>query len=70
MFHAYVEEWGLNRQVQVRGTARLIGGGPEWDRAKRLLDEKYPQYEPLYPIAGGTTVIVALTIERVTSEGF
>ena len=70
VFDAYVEEWNLNHQVQVRGTARLIEDGPEWDRGKRLLDEKYPQYEPLYPVEPGTALIVAVRIEYVTSEGF
>jgi nitroimidazol reductase NimA-like FMN-containing flavoprotein (pyridoxamine 5'-phosphate oxidase superfamily) len=70
VFDSYVEEWNLNHQVQVRGSARVIGDGREWDRGKRLLDEKYPQYEPLFPIGSGTTLIVAVRIERVTSEGF
>ena len=70
VFDTYVEDWKLLHQVRVRGTARLIGGGPEWDRAKRLLDEKYPQYEPQAPITPGRTVIIAVRIEHVTSEGF
>jgi len=47
VFDAYVEEWNLNHQVQVRGTARLIEDGPEWDRGKRLLDEKIPSVRAL-----------------------
>ena len=70
VFDAYVEDWNMNHQVQVGGSARLIAEGPDWDRGKRLLGEKYPQYEPQYPIEPGTSLIVAVRIERVTSEGF
>jgi len=69
-FVNYVEDWNLNRQVQVRGTARVVEDGPEWDRAKTLLDAKYPQYEPLFPIVPGESLMVIVEIERVTSEGF
>jgi nitroimidazol reductase NimA-like FMN-containing flavoprotein (pyridoxamine 5'-phosphate oxidase superfamily) len=70
VFDTYVEDWKLLHQVRVRGSARLIEGGPEWDRAKRLLDEKFPQYEPQAPITPGRTVIIAVRIEHATSEGF
>ena len=70
VFDAYVEDWNLLHQVRVRGSARLIEEGPEWDRGKRLLDEKYPQYEPQAAITPGTTVIIAVRIEQITSEGF
>jgi nitroimidazol reductase NimA-like FMN-containing flavoprotein (pyridoxamine 5'-phosphate oxidase superfamily) len=70
VFDAYLEDWNPLRQVRVRGSARLVENGPEWDRGKRLLDEKYPQYELLFPITPGTTVIIAVRIEHVTSEGF
>lgn len=66
----YVEDWDLNRQVQVRGRATVLDEGAAWDRGKRLLDEKYRQYEPMYPITAGRTRIVIVAVERVTSEGF
>jgi PPOX class probable F420-dependent enzyme len=70
VFDAYVEDWNLLQQVRVRGTARLLEDGPEWDLGKRLLDEKYPQYESYAPITPGMSVIIAVRIEHVTSEGF
>ena len=70
VFDDYVEDWNLNRQVQVRGSATLVADGPEWERAKALLDEKYRQYEPLFPIARGGSLMVVVRIERVTSVGF
>ena len=70
VFDDYVEDWNLNHQVQIRGTARIVEGGPDWERGKALLDEKYRQYEPLFPIARGESLMVFVGIERVTSEGF
>ena len=70
VFDDYGEDWNLNHQVQVRGTATIVEDGPEWERGKELLDRKYPQYEPLFPIRPGSTFMVFVTIERVTSEGF
>ena len=48
----------------------IVEDGPEWERAKALLDAKYPQYEPMFPIVAGEGLMVFVTIERVTSEGF
>ena len=70
VFDDYVEDWNLNHQVQIRGTATIVEDGPEWERAKALLDAKYPQYEPLFPIVAGESLMVYVAIERVTSEGF
>ena len=69
VFDSYVEDWDHNRQVQIRGTVTILSGGPEWDRAKALLDEKFRQYGPLYPITPGETLILRVAIERVSSEG-
>ncbi len=70
VFDDYVEDWNLNHQVQIRGSATIVEDGPEWDRGKALLDEKYRQYEPLFPIRPGESLIVYVAIEQVTSEGF
>ena len=70
VFDDYVEDWNLNHQVQIRGTARIVEGGLEWDRAKALLDAKFPQYEPMFPIRPGESLMVFVAIERVSSEGF
>jgi PPOX class probable F420-dependent enzyme len=69
VFDEYVEDWDRNMQVALWGTARLIEGGREWERGKELLDEKFRQYEPLYPIKPGGSLIVEVRIERVASEG-
>ena len=70
IFDDYVEDWNLNHQVQIRGIARIVEAGAEWDRAKALLDAKFPQYEPMFPIRSGESLMVFVAIERVSSEGF
>jgi PPOX class probable F420-dependent enzyme len=70
IFDSYVEDWNLNHQVQVRGVAAVLTDGPAWERGKALLDERFRQYQPLFPIAAGQTAIVRVEVERVTSEGF
>ena len=66
----YSEDWnhGL-RGVMIRGTARVLDHGPEWDRVRGLLYDKYLQYEPLAPIHPGRSVIVRVEIEDVSDSG-
>jgi PPOX class probable F420-dependent enzyme len=66
----YSEDWrtGL-RGVMVRGTARVLDHGPEWDRVRGLLYEKYRQYEPVAPIHPGRSVIVEVEIEEISDGG-
>ncbi len=70
VFDEYVEDWATLRRVLVQGTASVHRSGPTWDLGKRLLDEKFPQYEPVAPMRPGETVIVEVPLERVSSEGF
>jgi nitroimidazol reductase NimA-like FMN-containing flavoprotein (pyridoxamine 5'-phosphate oxidase superfamily) len=70
VFDAYQEDWEGLRQVQIRGTAELVTEGPSWDRGKAILDEKYPQYEPIAEIVSGRTIIVRIPLEDVVSSGF
>ena len=66
VFDDYREDWDANAGVLVRGRARFLEG-EEWDRARRLLYEKFAQYEPLAPIEDDP--IVAVEPEHVTSWG-
>lgn len=70
VFDEYVEDWSLLRQVLMRGRAEILREGPEWERGKALLEEKFRQYEPMAPITPGETRIVRVRIERVASDGF
>ena len=67
---SYSEDWdnGL-AQVIVSGEAYLIEGGPEFDRDRALLYEKFPQYERVSPIEEGNTVIIEFRAQQVHSSG-
>jgi PPOX class probable F420-dependent enzyme len=69
VFDDYVEDWSRLRTVMLRGSARVLDHGPEWDRARRLLYRKYEQYEPVAPIEPGRTVIVEVEVESVSGSG-
>jgi PPOX class probable F420-dependent enzyme len=66
----YSEDWndGL-RQVIVEGDAYLIESGPEFERDRGLLYEKFPQYEHVSPIEEGSSVIIEFRVTRVSSFG-
>ena len=70
VFDDYSEDWSALRQVLVQGTARIIRDGPEWERGRGLLYEKYLQYEPIATIGEEDTVIIEIAIERVVTPGF
>lgn len=70
VFDEYVEDWSLLRQVVIRGRAEIASAGPAWERGKRLLEGKFPQYEPMAPITPGQTRVVRVRIEGVASSGF
>jgi nitroimidazol reductase NimA-like FMN-containing flavoprotein (pyridoxamine 5'-phosphate oxidase superfamily) len=66
----YSEDWdnGL-AQVIVSGEAYLIESGPEFERSRALLYEKFPQYERVAAIEEDTTVIIEFRVQRVHSSG-
>lgn len=45
----YEEDWPSVWWVRLRGTGRVLEGGPERDRGLGLLAEKYPQYRDMPP---------------------
>ena len=70
VFDEYSEMWDLLHGVVIEGSARIVSDGDEFTRARALLYEKYRQYEVDSPIELGTSVMVVVTPERVTSWGF
>ncbi|MFE2358586.1 pyridoxamine 5'-phosphate oxidase family protein [Streptomyces parvulus] len=55
----YDDDWLKAWWVRLRGTARIIGEGPERTRALGLLDGKYPQFDgPRYLTDGGPVLAV------------
>ena len=70
VFDEYSEMWDLLRGVVIEGSVRIVSDGDDFTRARGLLYEKYRQYEVDSPIEPETSVILAVTPERVTSWGF
>jgi nitroimidazol reductase NimA-like FMN-containing flavoprotein (pyridoxamine 5'-phosphate oxidase superfamily) len=66
----YDEDWSKLRAVIAVGEAQIIEAGFEWERARTLLYEKYPQYPTEAPITEGSTVIVDVRVDRVITWGF
>ena len=67
---AYSEDWDNElAQVIVSGEAYLIESGPEWERDRELLYEKFPQYPDVSPIEEGSTLIIEFRIREITSSG-
>ena len=57
------EDWSRLEWVRLDGTAEILEGGAERDRAATALVAKYPQYADL-PLEGRP--IVKVSVERVT----
>ena len=68
-FDEYTEAWPDLKQVIVFGRALLVESGPEFDRDRGLLYEKFRQYEGESPIEEGTALLVEVEIERVSGFG-
>ena len=68
-FDEYTEDWTALRQVIVFGTAMIVESGPEFERDRGLLYDKYEQYSTVAPIERGTSVLVEIRIDRVFADG-
>ena len=68
-FDEYHEDWSQLRQVVAHGEAYLVDSGPEFQRDRALLYEKFPQYESAAPIDEGSSMIVEVRVDRVVSSG-
>lgn len=60
----YSEDWMRNVGIMVNGTAEILERGPEFDKAKALLEAKFQQYEKLFPIEAGETVVICFRPTR------
>jgi PPOX class probable F420-dependent enzyme len=59
----YEDDWSKLWWVRLSGRARLVEGGPEWERAVAQLVAKYPQYRANPP----TGTVIAVAVERWAS---
>jgi PPOX class probable F420-dependent enzyme len=68
-FDEYTEDWSELRQVIVYGRAVVVDSGPEFDRDRGLLYDKFDQYEAEAPVEEGSSVIVEVSIDRASTMG-
>jgi len=69
-FDEYTEVWSSLRGVLVWGTVRLIEAGPVFRRVRRLLYQRYPQYEEQAALEEREAVLVEITPTRKFSWSF
>ena len=65
----YSEAWSYLRGILIQAEAKLISRGGEFRRLRKLIYQKYPQYERGFPIEEGKTVIIECTPHNVVSWG-
>ncbi|MGH7799189.1 MAG: pyridoxamine 5'-phosphate oxidase family protein [Thermodesulfobacteriota bacterium] len=65
----YSEIWSYLRGIFAQGETRVISKGPEFRKIRKLLYQKYPQYEAEATIEEGNTVIVEITPRKIVSWG-
>jgi PPOX class probable F420-dependent enzyme len=65
----YSDAWSNLKGVMVQGSANLIEKGPSFRRIRKLLYEKYPQYQSEAAIGERDSVIIEVSPVRVFSWG-
>jgi len=65
----YSDHWASLKGVMVQGRAKLIEGGPVFQRARRRLYEKYPQYPKDAAISPSDSVVIEITPTHVFTWG-
>ncbi|MEM4200801.1 MAG: pyridoxamine 5'-phosphate oxidase family protein [Nitrososphaerales archaeon] len=63
----YYEDWSKLKGVMIQGSAEVIEEGEEFESAKKMLYQKYPQYEEQVPIREGESAIIKITVEKILS---
>jgi len=66
VFGRYDEDWSRLGWVVVHGTAAIVDGSPEHERAVEALRQRYPQYQSM-TLEGRP--VISVTVERVSSWG-
>ena len=65
----YSDHWASLKGVMVQGRAKLIERGPAFQRARRKLYEKYPQYAREAAISPSDSVVIEVTPTHVFTWG-
>src|SRR5438876_1188919 len=66
----YSDYWNGLKGVMVQGRAKLIERGPAFQRARRKLYDKYPQYPTDAALSPSDSVIIEITPIHVFTWGF
>ena len=65
----YSDHWGSLKGVMIQGRAKLIERGPAFQRARKKLYAKYPQYAKEAAIAPSDSVVIEVTPTHVYAWG-
>ena len=65
----YSDHWGSLRGVMIQGRAKLIERGPGFQRARKKLYAKYPQYAKEAAISPSDSVVIEVTPTHVYTWG-
>ncbi len=68
-FDEYSEAWPGLKGILLRGTGKVVDRGPTFRRVRKLLYQRYPQYEEYAALKEADAVIVELTPKRKFSWG-
>jgi nitroimidazol reductase NimA-like FMN-containing flavoprotein (pyridoxamine 5'-phosphate oxidase superfamily) len=63
----YSEDWMRHVAAMMIGTVEIIDKGPEFEKAKALLEAKYQQYKELFQIKEGESVIMCFEPTQVVT---
>lgn len=68
-YDEYTEAWAGLKGILIWGTAKVIEAGPRFRRIRKLLYQRYPQYEKEAPLEERGSVIIEVTPTRTFSWG-
>lgn len=63
----YSEDWTRHVAAMMTGTVDIIDKGPEFQKGKALLEAKYQQYNELFPIKEGESVIMCFKASKAVT---
>jgi nitroimidazol reductase NimA-like FMN-containing flavoprotein (pyridoxamine 5'-phosphate oxidase superfamily) len=68
-YDEYTEAWSGLKGILIWGAARVIEAGPTFRRIRKLLYQRFPQYESHAPLEERESVIIEVTPTRSFSWG-
>jgi len=60
-FDEYTEAWSDLKGILIRGTGRIIGAGPVFRRIRKLLYQRFPQYQRYAALEEHEAAVVEVT---------